>query len=124
MKTIVTVFILIISFDAFSQSDWINLGKEIGYDFYYKKGTIIRGSNPSVVVVGVPQKEMKDPSNTVIKYVTVNVTFYESDVGLRCIISNHLYFYNDKGYKKAGLPKRDLPLNYYVLLSKLYDAIR
>jgi hypothetical protein len=124
MKAILILFIFIISLHTSAQQGWVNIGKEIGYDFYYKENTIIRGNNTFVVVVGVPLQEMKDGNNTVIKYVTINITFYDSPTGIRCIISNHLFFYDDKTYKKAGLPKRDVPVTYYNLLMKLYDAIK
>jgi len=124
MKFLIIFFLFITIDNLFSQTGWVYLGKEIGYDLYYKENTIVRGNNPFVVVVGVPLKEMKDNNNSVIKYVSVNITFYQSSTGLRCLISNHLYFYEDNTYKKAPLPNRDIPITYYNLLSKLYDAIR
>jgi hypothetical protein len=126
MKIIILILLFITSMECYSQQKvgWVYLGKEIGYEFYYKQNTIVRGNNYFVVVVGIPQQEMKDPSGVVINYVSANVTFYESTYGLRCMISNHIYYYSDNTFKNANLPKRDLPISHYALLSKLYNAIR
>ena len=124
MKTLITVLFLASSICSFSQTGWVNLGKEIGYDISYMENTIIRGNNTFVIVVGVPLQEMKDENNTVIKYITVNITFYQSTAGIRCIISNQLNFYEDNTYKKRGMPKRDVPITFYNLLMKLYDAVK
>jgi len=125
MKKLIFCLYLLISVSVYAQqTGWVNIGKEIGYDFFYKQNTIVRGINTFVVVVGVPLQEMKDENNTVIKYVTVNITFYQSTAGIRCIISNQLNFYDDNTYKSRGLPKRDIPITFYNLLMKLYDAIK
>jgi hypothetical protein len=125
MKTIFALIILSAAFETFAQqADWVYLGKEIGYEFYYKKSTIIRGDKPFVVIIGVPLTEMKDEYNNVIKYLSANVIFYDSPTGIRCMITNHIFYFEDKTYRKAGFPKRDLPLMYYNLLVTLYNAIR
>lgn len=124
MKKISAIILFLAAMQTFSQLGWVNLGREIGYDFYYKPNSVVRGDRLFVIVIGVPLQEMKDKDNVVIKYVTADIFFYQSSQDLRCMILNHLYFYNDNTYKKAGLPKRDVPITYYKLLMKLYDLIK
>lgn len=124
MRKILIIFVFFVTIDLFAQSDWVNLGKEIGYDFYYKTSTIIRGTNAFVVIVGVPIQEMRDQNNVAIKYATANITFYEGTAGLRCIISNRINYYPDGTFIKPNMPKRNVSIKQYVLLMKLYEAIR
>ena len=126
MKTTIAVFLFIISFNLYAQQQpgWVSIGREIGYDFYYKQNTIVRGDNPFVIVVGIPMQTIKDALGVKVKYVSVNVLFYNSSVGMRVRISNHIYYYDDESFTKPGLPARDMPITHYALLTKLYDAIR
>ena len=124
MKAIFALTVFIVTVNSYSQSDWVNLGKEIGYDFYYKSSTVIRGTKTFVIVIGVPIDPKVDASGKPIKYASVDITFYKSSAGIRALITGHKYFYTDNTYKPAGLPKRDLPINYYVLLNKLYEMIK
>jgi hypothetical protein len=124
MKYFLAICLILSTAEAFSQTGWAYLGKEIGYEFYYEPSSVRRGNNPFVIVLGVPIQEMKDKDQVVIKYVSVNIKFYQSSQDLRCLIFNHMFFYSDKSFKKAGLPKRDLPITYYKLLMTLYDLIK
>ena len=125
MKTIITIFLFIISVNLYAQqADWTMVGKEIGYEWYYKNSTIVRGDNPFVVAVGLPQIEKRDAAGELIKYVTINILFYNSNQGMRVRISNQIWYYPDDTFKKAGVPSRDVPISFYVLLNKLYDMIR
>ena len=81
-------------------------------------------TNAFVVIVGVPIQEMRDQNNVAIKYVTANITFYEGTAGLRCIISNRINYYPDGTFIKPNMPKRNVSIKQYVLLMKLYEAIR
>ncbi len=124
MKTILTIVLFILSVNAFSQAGWVSIGSEIGYNFFYKKDTIVRNDKTFVVIVGVPIQEQRDFNNVKIKYVTADIIFYQSTAGIRSIIGNHIYFYDDGTFKKAGLPRRDMPVTYYNTLLKLYNEIK